>query len=469
MLAACGGADPQADGRRGPLSAAAVTQSSQTATDLYRFFVIAFGAAPGVTYMGQLQAAVNNNMSVKDIVNVFTTKPQFTSVYPDTMSNQEFAEKLVSKVVGDSASPQSRQEAVGEIVSALALPNWTRGDVIYAIFSNLASKPPTDPSWAGTSRRMANQVVFARHYTETMKGDTLSLSTLRAVVANVTEATDITGDLTGLIQGSIALTPRVASVFSVVADASLAYDVVSSFTVSGSDLDTAVTVTAQGCTGAAVLPGATLSELKVSCRPSRDGAIALSLTAGTGLPLQTASFQVPKPQVRMNTSLGPLLIELEPGKAPVTVNNFLAYVQDGFFVNTVFHRIISTFMAQGGGFTVTTNYVYKPPTRAPITLEKTTATGLSNTAKTIAMARTSAPDSATSQFFINLVDNPFLNAQAASDGNGYAVFGSVVTTPEVNSDATLAALKVVPVINNGGGEVSLPTNPPVITAISRVR
>ena len=70
MLAACGGADPQADGRRGPLSAAAVTQSSQTATDLYRFFVVAFGAAPGVTYFGQLQEAANAGMSIQQIVNV---------------------------------------------------------------------------------------------------------------------------------------------------------------------------------------------------------------------------------------------------------------------------------------------------------------------------------------------------------------------------------------------------------------
>jgi len=185
--------------------------------------------------------------------------------------------------------------------------------------------------------------------------------------------------------------------------------------------------------------------------------------------LKTAAFSVPKPQVRMTTNLGTLLIELEPAKAPVTVKNFLGYVQEGYYVNTVFHRIINTFMAQGGGFTFGMNYTAKPPTRAPIVLERTTSTGLSNTAKTIAMARTTAPDSATSQFFINLVDNAFLNAQGSSDGNGYAVFGTVITTTDVNSDATLSALKAVQVVNNGSGEVSLPTNPPVITAISRVR
>jgi peptidyl-prolyl cis-trans isomerase A (cyclophilin A) len=93
---------------------------------------------------------------------------------------------------------------------------------------------------------------------------------------------------------------------------------------------------------------------------------------------------------------------------------------------------------------------------------------MSNTAKTIAMARTNAPDSATSQFFINLVDNAFLNAQGSADGNGYAVFGTVVSTTDVNSDATLTALKAVQVVSNGS-EVSLPLSPPVITAVVRVR
>jgi peptidyl-prolyl cis-trans isomerase A (cyclophilin A) len=150
------------------------------------------------------------------------------------------------------------------------------------------------------------------------------------------------------------------------------------------------------------------------------------------------------------------------------VKNFLAYVQDGFYVNTVFHRIISTFMAQGGGFNFGTAYAAKYSTRPAIFLERTTATGLSNTTKTIAMARTNAPDSATSQFFINLVDNAFLNAQNSNDGNGYAVFGTMVTTTDIKSDATLTALKAVQVVSNGS-QVSLPLSPPVITPVARVR
>jgi peptidyl-prolyl cis-trans isomerase A (cyclophilin A) len=268
--------------------------------------------------------------------------------------------------------------------------------------------------------------------------------------------------------GGGATESRVASVSAVTADTPPSYDNLATFSASGANLDLGVTASATGCTGPAVLAGGNATAMKVTCTPSRDGEITVSLNTTTGTLLKSTAFIVPKPQVRMTTSAGNLLIELEPAKAPITVKNFLAYVQDGFYVNTVFHRIISTFMAQGGGFNFGTTYTAKPATRPAIVLEKTTATGLSNTAKTIAMARTPAPDSATSQFFINLVDNAFLNAQGSADGNGYAVFGIVVSTTDVNSDATLTALKAVQVVSNGS-ELSLPLSPPVITAVARVR
>ena len=268
--------------------------------------------------------------------------------------------------------------------------------------------------------------------------------------------------------GGGATENRVASVSAVTADTPPSYDNLATYSVSGANLDLGVTASATGCTGPAVLAGGTATAMKVTCTPSRDGEITVSLNTTTGTLLKSTAFNVPKPQVRMTTSAGNVLIELEPAKAPITVKNFLTYVQDGFYVNTVFHRIISTFMAQGGGFNFGTTYTAKPATRPAIVLEKTTATGLSNTAKTIAMARTSAPDSATSQFFINLVDNAFLNAQGSADGNGYAVFGTVVSTTDVNSDATLTALKAVQVVSNGS-ELSLPLSPPVITAVARVR
>jgi len=127
-------------------------------------------------------------------------------------------------------------------------------------------------------------------------------------------------------------------------------------------------------------------------------------------------------KVRIQTSYGAIVLELEPAKAPKTVNNFIAYVRDKYYDGTLFHRVIDDFMIQGGGFLPGMS---QKPTRAPI--ENEAKNGLRNERGTIAMARTSDPHSATSQFFINVVDNDFLNFTAESTtGWGYCVFGKVV-------------------------------------------
>ncbi len=131
---------------------------------------------------------------------------------------------------------------------------------------------------------------------------------------------------------------------------------------------------------------------------------------------------VADPQITMQTSKGTLVLELHPEQAPVTVANMLAYANSGFYDGTLFHRVIEDFMVQGGGFT--SGLVYKSPTYAAITLESNN--GLANLRGSIAMARTSAADSATSQFFINQVDNGFLNYSSAANP-GYAVFGHVLS------------------------------------------
>jgi len=125
--------------------------------------------------------------------------------------------------------------------------------------------------------------------------------------------------------------------------------------------------------------------------------------------------------VQIETSMGNIKAELYPDKAPKTVENFLAYVKAGFYEGTIFHRVIPGFVIQGGGFTK--NMVQKK-TNAPITLES--QNGMKNARGTFAMARTNDPNSATSQFFINLKDNAMLD-YPKPDGNGYAVFGKVTT------------------------------------------
>lgn len=150
----------------------------------------------------------------------------------------------------------------------------------------------------------------------------------------------------------------------------------------------------------------------------------LALSALLTLPLAHAQTS---PKVTFETSMGTVVVQLDPAKAPKTVSNFLQYVNDGHYNGTVFHRVIPNFMVQGGGFTPDNR---QKPTRAPIAIESNN--GLKNKRGTIAMARTMDPNSATAQFFINVVDNEFLNYRApTTQGYGYAVFGHVVSGMDV--------------------------------------
>jgi peptidyl-prolyl cis-trans isomerase B (cyclophilin B) len=133
------------------------------------------------------------------------------------------------------------------------------------------------------------------------------------------------------------------------------------------------------------------------------------------------------PQVELRTSAGAIVVELDPAKAPQTVENFLQYVKDGHYQGTLFHRVMPGFMIQGGGFSADFK---EKPTRKPVRNEA--SNGLQNEPGTIAMARTSEPHSATAQFFINLVDNRPLNFRfPTQEGYGYAVFGKVVKGMDV--------------------------------------
>ncbi len=154
--------------------------------------------------------------------------------------------------------------------------------------------------------------------------------------------------------------------------------------------------------------------------PSRwIGRAAVTLALCVGLSAQAQ-------KVKLATSAGDIVIELDAEKAPKTVDNFLKYVKAGHYNGTVFHRVIPTFMIQGGGMTAD---LKEKPTRPPIPLES--KNGLGNVRGSIAMARTGDPNSATSQFFINVKDNDRLNAANAPDGNGYTVFGKVISGMDV--------------------------------------
>lgn len=173
----------------------------------------------------------------------------------------------------------------------------------------------------------------------------------------------------------------------------------------------------------------------------------------------TATAQSPNPSVVVKTSMGSFTIELYADKAPVTVKNFLQYVDEGFYSGTLFHRVIDGFMIQGGGLDREMN---RKETRAGIVNEA--GNKLKNTVGTVAMARTGDPNSATAQFFVNVNDNTPLDYRDSSrEGIGYCVFGKVVQGMDV-----VEKIKAVPTgVKNGMRDV--PVTPVVIESITRAK
>jgi peptidyl-prolyl cis-trans isomerase A (cyclophilin A)/peptidyl-prolyl cis-trans isomerase B (cyclophilin B) len=169
------------------------------------------------------------------------------------------------------------------------------------------------------------------------------------------------------------------------------------------------------------------------------------------------------PQVDMRTNLGTIRLELYPAAAPKTVENFLQYAKDGHYNGSMFHRVIDGFMIQGGGFD---KDFREKKTRAPIVNEAQSGvkSGLQNDTGSVAMARTADPNSATAQFFINVNDNGFLNwGNPRSDGNGYAVFGKVVSGMDVVN-------KIAKLPTGAGGPMSrdVPKQPVLIESVTVV-
>ncbi len=184
--------------------------------------------------------------------------------------------------------------------------------------------------------------------------------------------------------------------------------------------------------------------------------LVLGLTAWSGTEAETGAEN---PLVALKTSQGEIVVELMPDKAPATVKNFLNYVDSGFYDGTLFHRVIKGFMIQSGGFTAG---MERKETDPPIVNEADN--GLKNKRGTIAMARTGDPHSATSQFFINLEDNAFLDFKAKTDrGWGYAVFGKVVQGMEVVD--RIGAVRTGTV----GGYRDVPVEPVLIEEAGLVR
>jgi len=227
---------------------------------------------------------------------------------------------------------------------------------------------------------------------------------------------------------------------------SLQYGKSATIYLGGKDLRSNMVVETNGaCINPSFASNSTTDLLVLNCTLKVTGDITLTIKTDAGVVVNTATLTVPLPQVGIVTSAGSIVLELDPNAAPITVNNFLNYVNSGFYRNTLFHRVISGFMIQGGGYT--TGLVKKDGLKDPIVLESNN--GLTNLRGTVAMARTNVANSATSEFFINHVDNSFLNYSKSN--LGYAVFGKVIQGMDVVDAIASKATNV----SNGFADVPL--------------
>jgi cyclophilin family peptidyl-prolyl cis-trans isomerase len=220
---------------------------------------------------------------------------------------------------------------------------------------------------------------------------------------------------------------------------SAAYGKTATIYIGGKDLRSYLTVDTQGaCANPSFASNSTTDTLVLNCAVSKTGDFALAIKTPEGQTIYTSTVSVPMPQVSLFTSKGNITLELDPLAAPLSVNNFLNYVNKGFYRGTLFHRVIPNFVVQGGGYT--TGMVKKSGQASPIELESNK--GLSNLRGSLAMARTYLPNSATSEFYINLKDNVSLDYKNAANP-GYAVFGKVIQGLEVVDAMALEPTGVV--------------------------
>lgn len=220
---------------------------------------------------------------------------------------------------------------------------------------------------------------------------------------------------------------------------SAAYGKTATIYIGGKDLRSYLTVDTQGaCANPSFASNSTTDTLVLNCAVSKTGDFALAIKTPEGQTIYTSTVSVPMPQVSLFTTKGNITLELDPLAAPLSVNNFLNYVNKGFYRGTLFHRVIPNFVVQGGGYT--TGMVKKSGQASPIELESNK--GLSNLRGSLAMARTYLPNSATSEFYINLKDNVSLDYKNAANP-GYAVFGKVIQGLEVVDAMALEPTGVV--------------------------
>jgi cyclophilin family peptidyl-prolyl cis-trans isomerase len=244
-----------------------------------------------------------------------------------------------------------------------------------------------------------------------------------------------------------------------------AYGRTALWTVSGLNLDRGIAfvIDAGSCDNVAEVAGGTATQRQFSCRPSSLGELVGRVNDAGGNRLATLRVIIPTPVVQLSLAEGTITVELDPVRAPVSVQNFLNYVNTGFYSNTIFHRVIADFVIQGGGYTPgNPDPVFKTPTQPAIELESNN--GLSNLRGTLAMARGSEPDSANSQYYINVVDNPQLDYRS-EEQPGYAVFGRVTAGLDVVDAISIVPTRAIPSL----GLNNVPVTNVIVTTARQVQ
>jgi cyclophilin family peptidyl-prolyl cis-trans isomerase len=242
---------------------------------------------------------------------------------------------------------------------------------------------------------------------------------------------------------------------------SLAYGVQATFYVGVTTLNPGTTFSATNCTPLQSTVSTVANYLTYACTITSTGPVVFTGTDANGKVIATQNFTVPNPQVLINAMIGTtqanFVVELNQAKAPISTDNFLRYVKDGFYTGTLFHRVEPNLVIQAGGYT--SGLIQKLPTYGPISLES--QNGLSNIKGSLGMARQSDENTATSQFYINLKDNTDFDYTA--DHPGYAVFGSVIS-----GQSAIDSIAAVPT-GAASGLTYVPTTEVKITGATRIQ
>jgi cyclophilin family peptidyl-prolyl cis-trans isomerase len=428
--------------------------------ELYIAFFNRVPDADGMVYwIGQFKSGQTFNQLANTFYGI-AISPDFTALtgYKSTMTSGDFVNIIYNNVLGHPAEAEGYNYWTNQLDTGLQ----TRGQLVQSILDSAHTfKGNATLGYVADLLDNKYSVGAAFAIASGLTFRSADAYTKSVTIAGKVTPTSTAAAITQFGIGDTAFNLAASSV--VLSNINLStpmYKKLLTITTTGQNLNGGVQLSVSNCTGLAESAGGTTTQRVFTCTPGAVGSLAVVMKlANDGTSIFAGSTQVPMPQVTMKTTMGDMVIELDPVHAPITTTNFLQYVTDGFYTGTIFHRVIAGFMDQGGGFNTSLSQL---STRAPIVLEA--PNGLSNVRGTIAMARTKVRDSATSQFFINVVSSYTDSLDASATNDGYAVFGKVVT-----GMAVADAINGVQTVPSYGSFTDIPYTFIVITSVTQTQ